>query len=497
MKVAFFLIVCFYSVHYSCSTSPYLPCSSDVIHSCTSNEIEIDNNNPFKKDYEVLGLLKIALRSESDQNEANAKFKEKFGHKQVKITNIPKENNYFLSHGNCLCIDHELAEDFLKAFGKSIKNLAIAYRFIPSFKQANIGEFVNIYCHETLEEFHAQYCKEWVKGVLNGMRKPFINVERVNFDGEWMELTEKSLGFNELFPKMRVLNLSYENGYIFDHNYPHLVELNAAKSTSPNFTKLIENNPQIKKLTVQDTSVEFLKVLNKKLPELEVLAFNVPTELNQYNGSQIYFEHVTDVSITDRLKIFNADKIRFKQLNQFTLAAYEHIDDEWIEFIGDNKDLRKLVISEGYLNSTALLKLSKEINSLIEARIRCDFYTDIKAIVEFIESNKHMETVTVIIRRNSVAEKLSKLLTDEWKVVPVNGDHLPMNGGYFMFNLMKSTSTPNPVQIITDVLNSTETDDQNSTQSTTGKPGGGASSMYKGLTLTFVLFISSIFVSLI
>lgn len=514
MKVEIFLILFYFGVH----------------HSCSSDEPVTNENYPLKKDFEVLKLLNDSLQSESGHKEANAIYKQKYGQKRVEISHVSKGSDQFLSHNNCLYIDHGLAEDFLKAFGNSIEKLTIAYRFIPSFKHRRISELVNIYCHETLVEFEAKYC-QWVPGALDDMREPFKKVERVIFNGEWKELNETTLGLGDLFPEMSILNLSYEDGYIFNHNYPHLVELIADKPTSLGFTKFIENNPQIKKLRVQDTSVDFLKVVNEKLPELEVFAFTVPKEFKQYNGSKFLFENVTEVLIRDTSDSFKAEKLGFKQLNNFTMAAYvDSINDEWIDFIGDNKNLKILFVSVGYLNNTSLMKLTKKTGSLVEAKIRCNIYTDSDTIAQFIENNKHMETVTLTTPRDSVkfTERLAKTLKKEWKVAPVNNNLsvLLITKSGSTANLGSKTDTQNltekndqtitqslmqnndqsATEIITQAIEQVtgaieqvtgSTAAENSTQNTIGTTAeGGASSIYKSesLTIAFLVLISSIFV---
>lgn len=449
MRAVIFLIVCYFGVQSHCFLE------ESFIEEHFIEEPFIEENKPIKKDIELLKLLNTSLQNEGDYKLANEIFKKKFGQKLVEISYVSEENSKFLSHSNTLYIDHDLAEDFLKAFGASIEKVAIAYRFIPSFKQKKIGELVNIYSYENLLEFHAKFCKEWVKGVFDDMRKPFKNVERVTFDGEWKNLNESSMGFGDLFPKMRVLNLSYDEGYIFDHHYPHLMELHTDKLTSSGFTTLIKKNPQIRKLKIEDTTVEFLENLNEKLPNLEEFAFNIPNEFRQYNGSQIYFENVKEVVIKDKFDSFRADKLSFKQLNLFTLSANNLIDDEWIEFIGDNKNLNKLVISSGHLNDTKLLKLSNKIDSLTEAKIRFNVYTHATTIAQFIRNNKHMGTVTLTRTYESEEffKRLIEILKNEWNIVP-------SNGRYSKIRATKLASTTVPIKHNTYIEDLTEIDDQ-------------------------------------
>lgn len=461
-------------------------------HFCASDQIGIEGrNNPFHKDYEVLKLLNDSQQSESGHKEANAIYKQKYGEKPVEISYLKysSENGPFISHDNSFFIHYELAEDFLKAFGDSIKHIRIAYNFIPPSKQRRISELVNIYCHATLEGFHAKYCG-FIPDAFDDMRKPFPRVERVFFSGEWEELNKTSLGLGELFPKMRILNLSYEKGYIFDHNYPHLVELTADKPTTDGFAKLIENNPQIKKLRVQDTSVEYLEVVNKKLPDLEVFAFTLPKEFSQYTGPKFYFEKVTELLIRDSFNGFNSKKFCFKQLNEFTMEAYDGINDEWIEFIGENKQLKKLLISAGELNKTSLMELTKKTSSLVEAKIPCNIFIYSDSIAQFIENNKNMEIVTLTTRKDPemFTESLTKALKGEWEVTTVDGTH-------FLYILTKLKSTgenhnQNETENSTQSTEIAETSTQNGIE--TAIPGG-ASLISTTITITCSALVLSIF----
>lgn len=459
-------------------------------HFCVSDQIVIEGrSNPFHKDYEVLKLLNDSQQSESGHEVANAIYQQKYGEKPVEISYISKVNGPFISHDNSFFIDHELAEDYLKAFGGSIKHITIAYNFIPPSKQRRISELVNIYCHATLESFHAKYCK-FIPDALDNMRKPFPRVERVIFSGEWKELNKTSLGLGELFPKMRILNLSYEEGYIFYHNYPHLVELTADKPTTPDFKKLIENNPQIKKLRVQATSVEFLDVVNKKLPELEVFAFTVPNGFNQYTGPKFDFEKVTELLIRDSINGLNLKKFSFKQMNEFTIEAYNGISDEWIDFIGEHKQLEKLLISVGELNTTTLVELSKKTGNLVEAKIRCDIFVNSNNIAQFIQSNTKMEAVTLTSRRDPeiFTGSLVKALKEEWEVTTVDGTHFV----YILTKLKPSAENQDQTEISTESTEAAETSTLNGIETTA--PGGAPlTSTCTTLTVTSLVLILSIF----
>lgn len=484
---------------------------NSTISNTTSKTTEVNNQPLNLEDLDLIGLVNVALESEDGRQRANEVYKKKFDRHLVEIH--PFIAQYSVIDG-FIYFSHDLAEHFLKAFGSSIKSLLISYHYIPNDKRKMCGKLISEYCSETLIEFNIISCKN---GDFDDIQKPFKKVESVDFSGDWSELNEDSWGFNKLFPELRILNLTSSSDFIYNHHYPHLIELNVFSSAFNKFTKLVANNPQIRKLRLQETSMEVLQTISNKLIYLEVLAFNLPCNLNIYNGSEIQFNTVNTVSIKDLCRELYSVQIKFKQLKRFGLHASGVLNDEWIEFIGANKDLETLIITAGNCNNATFFKLAEKVNSLIEARINCEpDSTD--GVKKFLDSNKQMKKVTLYCRRYSdvLFKQLNEILGNEWTTIAENKDYSILNiikmeqsvglkddnqsitennvGNSIIANtaiteqshVSDSTSTEN-TQYATENTNQNSTIG-NTTSANTTNPDNGASSIRPSTLLTISIF---------
>ncbi|XP_055302998.1 uncharacterized protein LOC129568759 [Sitodiplosis mosellana] len=391
-----------------CIIIQYCVCLDRSIASNTRNALNISGSSV--DDMNLIALLNQGRKFKSKTSEI---FMRMYGEKPVEITDISTP----MVWNNRLLIDHSLAERFLSVFGDLIKSLAIKYVSIPVFRHKEIGNFVNFYCSETLLEFEVNDCSE---GAFDGMQTPFKKVESVIFNGVWEKLSNKSLGSNQLFPEMRYLTLVYSNGYILDENYPKLIELNLNAPNS-NLLRLLQSNPQIQKMTVRDCSTNFLKMLNDKLPKLEFISFDVPYDLDQYNGTLIKFDSVKYASIYDLSGSFKSDKFHFKNLENFELLVEEDVNSEWALFMASLSGQKSLIISISNFTENVLPNLPLHLNSSIEVRLGCNLI-EIEPLANFLNSNKELKTLVLKCSKNSQSffKDLDYRLDDEWKMVPVN-----------------------------------------------------------------------------
>lgn len=400
MKLTVFIVVCCFIFNYS-------TCSKEN----TSIEDEIKN-------LDLPALLKVSLESELYQQKASILYKWKYSDFPVEISSVSKANNEILISNDVIYVDPGLTENFLKSFCKSITRLSIAYHMIKPMSQHNeIGKYVNEHCAETLIEFSA---KDTKAGVFDNMTKPFTKVERVAFEGSWEKTDNNKLGLEELFPELRVLNLSYPKASILECVFPKLVELNSDVEPSPAFLKFFENNKQIKKLRLATTSMELLHVVNENLPNLDVFDFHIPSD--SYKDPEVEFKQVKEISIKDNGHYIRTGSILFKQLKKLQLSNFGRLDNVTANFIGSNENLETLTITFGNLNNSTLLTLALKLKNLVEVDIRCDLDIAIENVVEFIENNPKLKKITLNFPGNMVflLDDLIENLANDWIVTPVN-----------------------------------------------------------------------------
>lgn len=388
----------------------------------TSEEVGFSNGDKSESEY-LLKLMHSAQIPRSGlYQRANEKFRQKYGQSQIKISYVPKDNGQIIVSNETIFIDHELTPKFLRAFSESIKKLSITCN-LPDVSRKETARLVNEHCTDTLEEFQAIKCNSETFGVMN---KPFKKVTKVAFEGDWERHDEHPLGLNKLFPEMTVLNLTYtgHSSALYGRYYPKLVELNTFILPPYDFGRIIQKNQQLKKLRLEESEMGFLHFVSQNLTDLETLAFNIPSDLPNYQQPAIKFERVKELSVTDFHHRFRSGKFSFKNLKHFELLVKGNIRDEWINFIGDNKDLASLTITTGYFNDVTLTSLSKKFNGLIEAKINCDSALGVDSIADFLENNKQMKNISLNFERSTAAyfKDLVKKLDKQWKIEPIDMD---------------------------------------------------------------------------
>lgn len=476
-----------------------LYCFCAFVYIASVNAVEEDDKS--KEDASnLLQLMQTALADKNDHEKANEEFRELYGESVIEFSYVSKENQQCLVVDSEISINFDIGSDFLKAFGKSIKKISIAYNLAGETTGQEIGKLVNIHCSETLEEFEAKLCKD---GAFNEMKIPFKNVKIVSFNGEWFEVASGRLGLDQLFPAMEVLNLKYNFGYIFHRIYPNLVEINAAYPTTDEYDVLIDENPQLKTLRIETTSVEFIKHVQEKLPELETFAFKVPSDLPSYEGPVIQFDNLKEVSISDYPHNIRFGKLSFKNLKRFELLVDGNVKDEWIELMGSNSELESIEISDGTLNDVTILALSTKFPNLIEAKIRCDAAVSPQSIVKFIKNKKRMKTIVLELSGGSVTffKSLKKRLNEKWQINSIDKHYSVLKAE----KLEEFDSLGNGGS--TDVANSPNTSNlggsssQNNAgnntsnpQSTNQKPGNGNGAATVLLSKTLIVILCAIIV---
>lgn len=361
---------------------------------------------------DLIDLLKFALLSEDNHAEANQIYFQKYGQFPVEITHM--STNIFFWNKRLL-VKYDLAEKFLRAFGRSIQSLTIAFVSIPFIRHRQMVKYANEYCFETLMEFNLKMC---TKDVFVDIQKPFQMVKTLVLGGDFPEQSVNStVPLNKLFPEIYRLTVDSDtNGYILGLNYSNLTELNIM-SPSLEYAKLIENNQQIRKIKLIDGSTEFIEIVQNKLKNLETLIFNVPKDLPQYRGSTIQFDGVKKLVIIDLYRNFRNDKIAFNHLDCFELLIDKYVDDEWIKFFEKTGGQKTIKLSIGNINDSTIPKLPTNLEGFIEVAIGCQI-DEIDGLIDFLKKNRHCKNLSLNCPRASTTffEQLAKRLDKRWKI---------------------------------------------------------------------------------
>lgn len=455
---------------------------------CLDRPIEIDDVNKLSDRVEDLDAVELWKYSRKSKSEAI--FMEKYGGKPIKITRTSTS----MIWNNRLIIDYGLAEKFLSLFGDLIESIAIEFVSIPTIRHKLIGDFVNLYCSEALVNIEVNNCSE---GTFDGMKKPFKKVESVIFDGEWENLDNNSLSFDQLFPEMRTLTLIYSNGYILEKNYPKLSEL-SLNAPNINLIRLLQSNPQIQQLTVRHSSAEFLKMVNDKLPNLEVISFDVPYDLDPSNETPISFDSVKNASINDLNGRMKNYKFHFEKLNNIEVLMEDDVSPEWALSLTSFSGQKSLIISISNFTEKVLNNLPSNLNSSIEVRLGCN-PIELEPVASFLNSNKGLKELVFNCPKNteSFFDRLDYWLDEEWKIAPVNNSKCSAM-------LVKMNKEPEEETTFNQVVdttsepysNDTETNSENShgsntectVQQTTEKPQNNGADNFTSVSIRISIF---------
>lgn len=133
-------------------------------------------------------------------------FRRNYGYKTIEIRKgfSSDDMNIFEFEETIQVENFGLISTIFKHFGQFISSVKINYGKCKKSQLKEIITFVNRNSN-SLKKLQL----EMYEDVLDGIEKPFINVEDVSFVGEYKRLGNKQLSLSEIFPKMRRLSLEY------------------------------------------------------------------------------------------------------------------------------------------------------------------------------------------------------------------------------------------------------------------------------------------------
>lgn len=339
-------------------------------------------------------------------------------------SNVSPNRNYIM-------IDHfPTSTKLLKNFGHLISSLKISNYYMPKDCAKNIYKLVNFYCSKTLTEFSISNV---LANIFDEFEKPFEKVENVILEGSFDILGNSIHGLNDLFPAMRCLTIgavNIHNMSWIDIQFNHLERVQAHVfahiSDTPGlvneaeFEKLLKNNPQIRSLNLKYVSPKLLKIVADRLPYLESL------ELENYNELDIsaeesynfHFEHMKNFSIKMSLHSM-PNNISFGNLEVFHTSRFPKPCRRWIEFIENNKSLKKF--STATIKSADILRLSRADLKLNEIYFECcSEDVEVRNIIDLIENSTELKRIDFKVESsqilNEIVNSLKNTFNNVWTI---------------------------------------------------------------------------------
>lgn len=300
----------------------------------------------------------------------------------------------------------ETISKILKYFGTSIDHLKVSYTWDPArlMNKAmstvfnSILHLISLHCSDTLVNFHIDNA---YGSFFTEMTRPFKRVERLTIQGKFKELGSSRLAFNEFFPALRFMHLQsleLENKSSLHQYFPHLDHLSIQifrigdpiLLSEADFHKILQKNPQIRSVDLNEGNRNVLKTMSELLPNLERL------ELDNYSSPRYSYEEEITFKNVKILKIFSTfsrvpKNITFGNLVQLHTEAFAG-NIEWIQdLLKENKNLKQINIQTGCVGNEALETLIPAESNLNEISLR--FCEDVKghSIVQFVRINQRIK----------------------------------------------------------------------------------------------------------
>lgn len=341
-------------------------------------------------------------------------FRRKFAQKTVAILG-PFEgqavDDVSISDSEIAIYNLPLALSSLRIFGHEIKHLQIEYSDLKSSQRKEIHESLAKYCSKSLTSLMLM---DWDNGVLNSF-KPMESIEKLTLYGESSAskstkitsiLSQKSLGLNEIFPRLKHLELIHTNldAHVFDVKFSHLEHVmvkfflmslsNYYVSNVAAIERLFKANTQIRNLTIENCySLEYLTVGSKHLPNLETLDVNwVISEEDEISGS-VHFDRLNKLMMWWR----NVNLSKVITINQLKELFVSCSANDCIQFIMANRNLTKLHLAAQSLTEQDILHIGNNLPLLEELSVATTVAVDKEMLTKQIEAIRHLTKFNLTI----------------------------------------------------------------------------------------------------
>lgn len=170
-----------------------------------------------------------------------------------------------------------------------------------------------------------------------------LAIKFVHYFGDWiskLEFKTSSFRTNEELP-LPIETLA--------RNYPNLKSFFSVRPEEPLTEHLFMQNPQIESIEVRNfRSLDFFRMVNTRLPNLESIFFEPHQNLFGKGGSPIYFNNVKNLNVIVIVPMHESDLVDFpfvfEKLENFSIYNYWENYDDWIKAISGNRTLNSIEI---------------------------------------------------------------------------------------------------------------------------------------------------------
>lgn len=336
---------------------------------------------------------------------ANDVFRPKHKHSQLEILAHRRESIEektvppFKKDRNQLIInDVGLALSVLKYFGSNFQKITFSYVNKSKMNDLlEIIEFLNDNGSKTLKTLDLNIAHDF----LEKFTRSFEAVEELNICSHTIKFNE-SIQLNDLFPKLRRLNLKsigVSHFSFISSTFSHLEHFSLRLSNSNDVTniesvkELIRKNPTIRSIAARLDDPGLVAFTNQHLPNIENLTIcSAPNDSVRFESVENFDFTSGDASSIDKLSMPRIESLKM-------IYDPKHLN-KWMAFFKNHTQLRQLHIREKYLgNIYKLLRIfdqfTAHLTHLIDVSLGsfvCNQDAQIESIVAFFENHKHLNS---------------------------------------------------------------------------------------------------------
>lgn len=360
-----------------------------------SSESKSDCESLISNSMDIPTLLQEAEKHPDCARLVDELCRQKFAEKYLRISRSFNDGSSDIKDwGKIVEINNAtLAEELMQKYGQGISSVRIS---LGSESNGAAKKIITILNRSNKALKHLKLSSE-EPDVFSDVNQPFDNVEYLLLNDKFAKVESKTLKFNEMFPKLKHLQLTgvalSEKGSLGVH-FSNLVELGISPSSKRNIfdddvKELIKMNPQVRKLDLSNIPIELVKFCSENFHDLDsIKLLHVPK-----NSDQIRFEKVKRVQVDWALENFSHN-MDFGQLEEFDINGDTPLIDEWVNFVARHTTLQKYRIQEWIHDKHLKMLIGKHPN-LVEASFT--LAADVKAdtIIAFMQASSYLQKITI------------------------------------------------------------------------------------------------------
>lgn len=308
----------------------------------------------------------------------------------------------------------------LEIFGHLITKLTIDYTDIDVDNCVRINEHLTKYVSDSVSYFIIQ---EFDSDNIVGLTGPFKKVDTLRLETGY--LCADDFNLNEVFPAVSYIHFQSKTVWfkLLLHQLPHLKRLSICGdffTNSSDVERRLQSNSQIEILEVKRCDRNFLKMIERSLPNLEFLDIDVLDSDSVFHGDEIRLESLKKFMVSQpweshqmRVGVVSAPVV-FGNLEMF---LYWLDTEKWVEVMLQNKKLSKIFL--GSPTDEVFQRIVTELPNLeiLWTDYRVESIDDVKKVVRFIEMAPNLKSFAIWGLDESYVDEILSRLRDQWRIL--------------------------------------------------------------------------------